>query len=247
MTAVDLPPWLLRPTTSRYPLPPSTTPTQILYARSDPVSSPSCPIRSAEVPAIAAVETAQPLYHHFKPLHRAHYAPIPPSPSSSCSLRTDILQLTARFKAHMDQLFDPFEARITAKIAQLEQQPVSKLSTIIPCQPHSFPPQSSNGCEKPLISTSKANVQCKRRSSDLYIHDHDPSFIFDLLIPPSSSSRAYNHNFDASLQYPPSQPHYHRTNVERCTDMTKLVRTWLQKIPDLYEHNSRRTLQILIT
>ena len=299
MTAVDLPPWLRRPTTSRYTLPPSTTPTPILNAHVDPVSSPSCPPPSAEGPSLAALETAQPLYHQFKPLRsiHSHNAPHPPSPSSRCLPSTDIRQLTARFKAHMNQLFAPFEARSNAEFAQLEQQPTSNHRTIIPCQPHSGPPQSSHGCESPLKSTPKANVPCKRRNSDPSIHNHCPSVIFDLLFPPSSSSCVlYNHNFDASLHSPPcaylfpqhanSHPismrqssiqvrrkfcgqylhHYqdewcdnkhqfrstaqsssHRTYVERCTDMTKLVRTWLQKIPDPYENNLSRTLQTFFT
>ena len=39
------------------------------------------------------------------------------------------------------------------------------------------------------------------------------------------------------------QVHFHKTFLERCSDTTKQVRLWLQKISDLYDYNSQRTLQ----
>ena len=162
-TAVDLPPWLLHPTTSPYHSPTTDTPTPILDAHSDLVSSPSCPTLSAVVPAIVALQMAEPLYQ-LKPLRHAHSlnAPHPLSSSSSFLLHADILKLKACFNARLDKLVAPFEARIKAKLAQLEQQPSSKLHRHIPCQPHFFSSQSSHDCEKSLQPTSKARVPCKR-------------------------------------------------------------------------------------
>ena len=39
------------------------------------------------------------------------------------------------------------------------------------------------------------------------------------------------------------QVHFHRSYLENCTDTTKQVRLWLQKITDLYEYNKQSTLQ----
>ena len=41
--------------------------------------------------------------------------------------------------------------------------------------------------------------------------------------------------------------HFHRNFVERCTETTKQVRLWLQKNSDLYNFNTRRTLQDFFT
>ena len=43
------------------------------------------------------------------------------------------------------------------------------------------------------------------------------------------------------------QVHFHRMYVEQCSDTTKQVCMWLQKITDLYNYNSRRTLQSFFT
>ena len=50
--------------------------------------------------------------------------------------------------------------------------------------------------------------------------------------------------YDKKHQFPrDDQIHFHRSYAERCSDTTKQVRLWLQKIADLYEYNQRRTLQ----
>ena len=54
--------------------------------------------------------------------------------------------------------------------------------------------------------------------------------------------------YDNSHKFPSTdQIHFQRTFLERCTDTTKQVRLWLQKISDLYEYNARRTLQDFLT
>ena len=50
--------------------------------------------------------------------------------------------------------------------------------------------------------------------------------------------------YDKKHQFPKEdQIHFHKSYAERCSDTTKQVRLWLQKIADLYEYNQRRTLQ----
>ena len=54
--------------------------------------------------------------------------------------------------------------------------------------------------------------------------------------------------YDNSHKFPSTdQIHFQQTSLERCTDTTKQVRLWLQKISDLYDYNARRTLQDFFT
>ena len=43
------------------------------------------------------------------------------------------------------------------------------------------------------------------------------------------------------------QVHFQRNFLEECTDTTKQVRLWLQKISDLYDYNAQRMLQDFFT
>ena len=50
--------------------------------------------------------------------------------------------------------------------------------------------------------------------------------------------------YDKKHMFPlEDQVHFHRSYLERCSDTTKQVRLWLQKISDLYDYNTQRTLQ----
>ena len=54
--------------------------------------------------------------------------------------------------------------------------------------------------------------------------------------------------YNKKRQFPrEDQVHFHRSYTERCSDTTKQVHLWLQKIADLYECNQRRTLQSFFT
>ena len=49
--------------------------------------------------------------------------------------------------------------------------------------------------------------------------------------------------YDKKHQFPrEDQIHFHRSYAERCSNTTKQVRLWLQKIADLYKYNQQRML-----
>ena len=127
------------------------------------------------------------------------------------------------------------KGRITSKFGTIQMKAYEKEDSEIPA--HFSATWWTAGLVKEVIYVGLNTWQQRNR----FLHDKE-SMARDVSDRTEALEEMANW-YDKKHMFPSTdQVHFHRSFVERCSDTTKQVRLWLQKISDLYEYNKQRTL-----